>query len=82
MLAVAPAPFDPARFGDPLALQTEWTPAKRGGTNFRTHKLASIGPNRIEFRPTIGAILFYLLFFFMGLGVLVALLVSLAYWVE
>ena len=31
--------FDPADIGDPLALETDWTPAKRGGANFRTHKL-------------------------------------------
>jgi hypothetical protein len=72
MLTVAPVPFDPARFGDPLALQTAWTPAKRGGANFRTHKLAAAAPNRVEFRPAIGAILFYLAFFLMGLGAFVA----------
>ena len=76
MLTVTPTPFDPARLGDPLALQTEWTPARRGGTNFRTHKLAAVGPNRIEFRPALGAILFYLVFFFTGLGVFVGLSVS------
>jgi len=72
MLTVAPVPFDPARFGDPLALQTEWTPAKRGGASFSTHKLTVAGPNRFEFRPSIGAVLFYLLFFFAGLGVFIA----------
>jgi len=77
MLTAVPAPFDPARFGDPLALQTQWTPAKRGGANFRTHKRAMEGPSRFEFRASIGARLFYLLFFFAGLGVFVALAVSL-----
>jgi hypothetical protein len=76
MLTVVPVPFDPAKFGDPLALRTEWTPAKRGGASFRTHKLAAAGPNRIEFRAAAGAILFYLVFFLMGLGVFVALSVS------
>jgi hypothetical protein len=73
MLTVVPVPFDPARFGDPLALQTEWTPAKRGGASFRTHKLTAVGPNRIEFRASIGALLFYLAFFLVGLGVFVAI---------
>jgi hypothetical protein len=76
MLAAVPVPFDPARFGDPLALQTEWTPAKRGGANFRTHKLTAVGPNRIEFRAAFGAILFYLLFFLVGLGVFAAISVT------
>jgi hypothetical protein len=75
-LSVAPVPFDPARLGDPLALQTAWTPARRGGANFRTHRLAVVGPNRMEFRATIGAILFYLVFFLMGLGVFAAITVS------
>ncbi len=76
MLTVQPVPFDPARFGDPVAAQTGWTPVKRGGASFRTHKLATAGPNRIEFRPSIGAMLFYLLFFLLGLGVFIALSVS------
>jgi hypothetical protein len=76
-LTAARAPFDPGRFGDPLALRTEWTPAKRGGASFRTHKLAVTGPNRIEFRPALGAILFYLLFFIIGLGVFAAISVQL-----
>ncbi len=76
MLTAVPAPFDPSRFGDPLASQIDWTPAKRGGTNFRMHKLISVGPNRVEFRASIGAKLFSLLFFFLGLGVFVALSAS------
>ncbi len=76
MLTTIPAPFDPAKFGDPLASQIEWTPARRGGTNFRTHKLKTVGPSRVEFHASIGAILFSLLFFFLGLGVSVALTAS------
>ena len=76
MLTAVPVPFDPARFGDPLALQTGWTPAKGGGASFRTHKLAAVGPNRIEFRAAVGAILFYLVFFLLGLGVFVGISVS------
>ena len=73
MLTAAPVPFDPARFGDPVALQTQWTPAKRGGSNFRTHTLITAGPTRVEFRASAGAKVFYLLFFLVGSGVLVAL---------
>ncbi len=68
VLTAAPVPFDPSRFGDPVAQRTQWTPAKRGGASFRTHKLVSAGPNRVEFRAAFGAILFYLLFFLIGLG--------------
>ena len=76
MLTVQPAPFDPARFGDPVALQTQWTPAKGGGASFRTHKLAAMGPNRIEFRASIGAILFSLVFLLLGLVIFAALSAS------
>jgi hypothetical protein len=76
VLSTPPVPFDPSRFGDPVALQTAWTPAKRGGASFRTHKLAAAGPNRIEFRAASGAMLFYLLFSLLGLGVFVGLSVA------
>jgi hypothetical protein len=52
---------------DPVARQTEWTPAVRGGTNFRTHRLAEISPLRLELKPTFGAMLFCWVFIVMGL---------------
>jgi hypothetical protein len=61
---------DPNRFDDPVALQTEWGPAKGGGTNFRTHRLVSTGPERMEFRASLGAKLFYGVFLLVGLGVI------------
>jgi len=64
--------FDPAQLNDPVALQTEWTPAKGGGSNFRTHKLVSANSNRMEFRASFGALAFYFLFLLIGLGVLIA----------
>jgi hypothetical protein len=76
LLTKTPAPFDPSRFNDPLALRTEWTPAKRGGTNIRTHRLILTGPTRAEFRPAIGALLFYVLFLCIGLGVFAAIAAS------
>jgi hypothetical protein len=60
-------PFDPSRFGDPVAMQTQWTPAKGGGASFRTHNLVEIDFNRVEFRASIGARLFYSVFILMGL---------------
>lgn len=62
--------FDPSQLGDPIALQTGWTPAKRGGTNFRTHKLVEVNSYRIEFRASIGAKLFYLIFLLAGIGII------------
>ncbi len=43
---------DPAAFGDPLALEVEWSPLRRGGANFPTHKLVEVGPYRLEIRPS------------------------------
>jgi len=64
----APPQFDPAIFKDEIALKTEWTPAKGGGANFRTHKLIEISPYRIEFHSSVGAKIFYSLFMVFGLG--------------
>jgi hypothetical protein len=45
---------NPARFNHPLALEIEWTPLKGGGATFRTHDLHEMGPDRIEFRQSVG----------------------------
>lgn len=63
--------FDPSVLGDPIAMQTGWTPAKSGGASFRTHKLIEVNPNRLEFKASIGARLFYLVFLLVGVGVLI-----------
>ena len=63
--------FDPSSIDDPVAMQTEWTPAKGGGANFRTHKLVTVSANRMEFRASIGAKLFYLIFLLAGMGILI-----------
>lgn len=44
--------FAPSRFDDPVALNTEWTAANSGGSNFHSHKLYSADYNRVEFRAT------------------------------
>ncbi|WP_298867008.1 hypothetical protein [uncultured Gimesia sp.] len=61
--------FDPAILDDPIAMETEWSPLKEGGSNFCTRKLVRVSPQRYEFRATVGAIVFYLIFFFIGVGV-------------
>ena len=58
---------DPSCFGDPLAERTEWTPLTKGGANFQTHKLVSIQNQRMEFRSTIGNLLFSLVFLISGI---------------
>jgi hypothetical protein len=63
----APVPFDPARYGDPLATTTAWTPLKRGGANFRDYKLVKTSVYRLEFRATAQAVLFYSVFLLGGL---------------
>ncbi len=70
------AVFDPSGFNDPIAMQTAWTPAKGGGANFRTHKLVTIGADRIEFKASLMARIFYLIFLVVGLGVIIAFSVS------
>ena len=68
LLAQSQQQLDPAKFNDPLALTIEWTPATRGGTNFRTHRLVEIDFSRVEFKAAMGAKIFYSIFFFAGLA--------------
>ena len=69
-------PFDPSCFNDPVAQQTDWTPAEKGGSNFQTHRLVRVDDRRMEFRASRGAILFYLLFLLIGLGVTSGILIA------
>ena len=65
-------PLDLTKFGDPLAQTVEWSPNSRGGSNFRTYKLVEIDFSRVEFKATRGALMFFGLFFFVGLGMGIA----------
>lgn len=65
--------FDPSHLNDPIAIQTDWTPARSGGASFRTHGLVRVNANRMEFRASLGAKIFYLAFLFAGIGLLVFL---------
>lgn len=60
--------FDASGFEDPLALQTDWSPLKGGGSNFRTHNLVSENYNRTAFKASLGAKLFSSVFILVGLG--------------
>ena len=70
-LGESSTPFDASRFGDPVALKTQWSPAKSGGTNFRTHKLVEVDITRVEFRASMGAKIFCSVFMVSGLGFIV-----------
>ncbi|MGD9033629.1 MAG: hypothetical protein PVJ69_01910 [Desulfobacteraceae bacterium] len=61
--------FDPSHLGDPVAELTAWTPAKGGGANFRTRRLVMVTSNRIEFRASIMAKIFFGIFLLGGIGV-------------
>lgn len=60
--------FDPSKFGDEVAMKTEWSPLKGGGSNFQTHKLVEINYNRFEFKSTLGAKIFSLIFLTVGIA--------------
>jgi hypothetical protein len=61
--------IDLSRFDDPVAAQTDWSPAKGGGASFTTHKITRVSPYRIEFRASGGAKVFSMIFFLMGVGI-------------
>ena len=63
------APVDPAEFQDPVAMTTEWTPLKRGGANFQTHKLVEPEHYRLEFRASKANLIFGAIFMIMGIGI-------------
>jgi len=46
----------------------DWGPLKSGGANFKTHKLKEINSQRLEYKPTIGSILFGAVFLILGVG--------------
>jgi hypothetical protein len=68
LIGPAKQPIDPTKFGDPLALTIKWTPATKGGTNFRTHRLIQIDFSRVEFKPATAAKVFYAFFSLLGIG--------------
>ena len=63
--------FDPSRLNDPLTMQIEWTPAKKGGISFRTRKLVKVSPYRVEFKATRFALFFYSFFALAGTSLVI-----------
>jgi hypothetical protein len=70
--------FDPSSIGDPVAMQTKWKPVESNGVfpwinklfNW-SRELVEIGANRIEFKASIRAKLFYSVFILIGMTVLI-----------
>ncbi len=60
--------FDPASLNDEVAVKTEWTPAKGGGSSFGTHVFRTISSGRAEFKVKIAALLFPSIFMVAGLA--------------
>ncbi|MCA1809838.1 MAG: hypothetical protein ABR497_06755 [Kiritimatiellia bacterium] len=67
---------DPEIFGDAAAKHTDWKPLKRGGANFRTHRLVTTHPLRMEFKLTIAGRIFCLIFLVIGTGFLLGFTVA------
>ncbi|MFP4013080.1 MAG: hypothetical protein ACLFVQ_03270 [Chitinispirillaceae bacterium] len=63
--------IDPSRFNDPVASKTDWQPLKGGGANFKTHNLKAEAPDRLVYKASIGARLFYLAFLLSGLAMVI-----------
>lgn len=63
--------FSPRQFNDEVAEKTSWEPLVRGGASFRTHKIVSSDAHRLEIKPTLGSILFCLLFVLIGAGMMI-----------
>ena len=59
--------FNPAKIGDPKALETGWS-LIRSTDLLGGFKLYDSGPNRYEYRPSRLILIFYLLFVAFGLG--------------
>ena len=59
----------PAVFNDPVAEKTEWNDLEGGGGNFQTHKLVHVGNDRIEYKISVGKVLFSSLFVVIGAGI-------------
>lgn len=73
-----PVPIDPTCFGDPAALNTEWTPGRDDGASFSTHRLVRVNSRKMEFRMTASTkALFYVL---LVSGILVLFYVFSGHW--
>ncbi len=47
----------------------DWSPLKSGGMNFKTHKLVEVSSQRMEYKASVGNIVFGSIFLLAGLGI-------------
>jgi preprotein translocase subunit SecG len=64
------APLNTHKFNNEFTEQVDWTPLKKGGTNFATKKLVQVSSMRYEFKPSIG------MYAFVGTFILLPILVG------
>ena len=64
--------FDPSCFKDPIALRTEWSPSKKGGTSIELQRLQSCGIGCMNFVPSPVAQVMGWMFLLFGLGTIAA----------
>jgi len=60
----------PLRFNDPIALEINWQPIKKGGSNFRTHKFVRVDQAVLKVLPTLGLKIFIHFFLIAGASAL------------
>ena len=75
-LAREAMPIDPVVFDDPIATQTRWSPLVPGGSNFRTHRLVELEPERLAMKKSLAMFLFGSVFLVFGAGAMGGMLVS------
>lgn len=61
--------FDPSVFDDPIAKKAHWTRLKRNNTNFKSRNLKEVSPGRLEYKSSMPALLFSLVFMVIGAGI-------------
>lgn len=47
----------------------DWGPLKSGGVNFKTHKLVEVSSQRMEYKASVGNIIFGSIFLLAGIGI-------------
>ncbi len=59
-------------YNDEIASKTQWSALKKGGTNFKTHKLVQQSSSVLKYQLSTGGLLFIGVFGLIGAGVMIA----------
>jgi len=54
---------------DPLIIKTSWEPFDTSTTSFKSHNLKNVGKDRMEFRMSFGAFIFYTIVILFGVAI-------------